>query len=120
MTCSSATAKDYAYYLLIYLLYTETVIFACVETVSEGKMKAREKEVGGWGGLRTTVKHADIPVLSLKEVSSHLHHQLLQQTLRQAFPTPTHSRELCTHPHTPTIYLQYTQAWQNGGKVVIY
>lgn len=57
-----------------------------------------------------------------KKMSSHLHQRLLQQTLRQAFPTLTRAQPTPTHTHThtPTMYLQHTQAWQNGGKVVIY
>lgn len=36
--------KDYFYYLLIYLLYTEKVIFARVESSSEVKMKVQKAE----------------------------------------------------------------------------
>lgn len=44
MTRSSASARIIFYYLLIHLLYTEKVIFACVESISEVKIKAQKEE----------------------------------------------------------------------------
>lgn len=61
-----------------------------------------------------TRQHPCPAVKNPKKTSSHLHQQLLQQTLRQPFPTLTHSWDTHTHRHahtpmhTPTIYLQYT------------
>lgn len=119
MTSSSVSERIIFYYLLIYLLYTEKVIFACVESFSEVKMKAQKKEGQVserlWNtpvSLSSRKKWAHIYISSSfsKHSDSHLKHWHIHEN---AGHTHTHT---CMQTHIRT-HLQYTYNTLRHGRM---
>lgn len=106
-------ARIIFYYLLICLLYREKVISACVESVSEVKMKAQKEE----GQVRERLWNTPVS-LSCRKIWAHIYitssfskhsdrHFQHWHFHGSVWHTHTHTRAH-THKPTPRISLQYT------------